>query len=256
MPNSAQFEARVSTWRRDSRSAMPSERSVVGTLWSATASARLRPAHPPPGHPQALERLRAGVPRGPGGDRCRARRCRRPGPRRHARPRSVEERPRPAHAFALCGANPLAGGGRPTRMRRPPRPSPLRLALDPRDRVLLLAGSRFALSCATLAAKPSASRRCARACREARGGNSFARRTSPRRTISIPRRSASSSGKHPLDALAVGDLRAVKDEFEAAVAPGDAHPSNAWTRSREPRPPSPRPGRYRRERSAAPAGRR
>ena len=37
-PNSSQFVLRVSTWSRDSGSSMPRVRSVVGTLWSATAS--------------------------------------------------------------------------------------------------------------------------------------------------------------------------------------------------------------------------
>ena len=37
MPNSRQLLSSVSTWMRLSSSAMPLERSVVGTLWSATA---------------------------------------------------------------------------------------------------------------------------------------------------------------------------------------------------------------------------
>ena len=37
-PNSRQFRCSVSTWMRDCSSAMPLERSVVGTLWSGTAS--------------------------------------------------------------------------------------------------------------------------------------------------------------------------------------------------------------------------
>ena len=48
-PNSAQFLVSASIWMRLSSSSMPWERSVVGTLWSATASVRsarrtLRPA--------------------------------------------------------------------------------------------------------------------------------------------------------------------------------------------------------------------
>ncbi len=39
IPNSAQLASRVSTWSRDTGSAMPALRSVVGTLWSAVASA-------------------------------------------------------------------------------------------------------------------------------------------------------------------------------------------------------------------------
>ena len=39
MPNSAQLASSVSTCRRDTGSAMPCERSVVGTLWSGTAIA-------------------------------------------------------------------------------------------------------------------------------------------------------------------------------------------------------------------------
>ena len=41
-PNSSQFTLRVSTWSRDSGSSMPRVRSVVGTLWSATASVASR----------------------------------------------------------------------------------------------------------------------------------------------------------------------------------------------------------------------
>ena len=37
-PNSRQFSVSVSTWTRLSSSSMPAPRSVVGTLWSATAS--------------------------------------------------------------------------------------------------------------------------------------------------------------------------------------------------------------------------
>ena len=40
MPKSRTFSARVSTWRRDSGSAMPARRSLVWMLWSTTASVR------------------------------------------------------------------------------------------------------------------------------------------------------------------------------------------------------------------------
>ena len=60
MPNSRALSASVAIWSADSGSSMPLERSVVGTLWSTTASvfsgARTRAA----GHAQALEGLRAG----------------------------------------------------------------------------------------------------------------------------------------------------------------------------------------------------
>jgi hypothetical protein len=41
MPKSVQFWSRVSTWMRDTGSAMPCSRAVVGTLWSGTARMEL-----------------------------------------------------------------------------------------------------------------------------------------------------------------------------------------------------------------------
>ena len=59
MPKSAAFLASVATCTADSGFLMPCERSVVGTLWSTTASVRCGERTLRPRGAQALERLRA-----------------------------------------------------------------------------------------------------------------------------------------------------------------------------------------------------
>ena len=73
MPRRSQLASSVSTCRREIGSAMPCERSVVGTLWSLTARLRRQRARPC-GRPARALRTPAGSSlRGRGGGRCRGR---------------------------------------------------------------------------------------------------------------------------------------------------------------------------------------
>ena len=60
MPNSLAFFSRVSTCSLDSGSVMPLSRSLVGTLWSATAKRQIGAADFAARHAQAFESLGAG----------------------------------------------------------------------------------------------------------------------------------------------------------------------------------------------------
>ena len=57
-PNSAQLRSSASIWARESGSAMPASRPMVGTLWSTVARVRSGPADLPAGQAQPVEGLR------------------------------------------------------------------------------------------------------------------------------------------------------------------------------------------------------
>ena len=59
-PNSSAFARSVSTWVRETGSAIGLSQSIVGTLWSSVARVRSGRRTVPAGEPQAVERLGRG----------------------------------------------------------------------------------------------------------------------------------------------------------------------------------------------------